>query len=251
MAPEGFAGIPLCRHESAGFAFGSWIATQLADAEHTHADAHFMFIAAGRFLTGLRPSAARSPLIFNPRGTTHRDRFETAAGRFFAISTSVELEDAPLHSLEVGSVAAHALVARLMRECASWDGESAHIAEALCFELVAIACGRRDERKKPKWLTQAAALIGDDRHVSLEQVSREVGVHRTHLTRAFRRFHGCTPAEFARVSRLRRAAAALDKTDAPLADVALSAGFADQSHFTKHFRAAYGVSPGEYRRLSR
>lgn len=36
--------------------------------------------------------------------------------------------------------------------------------------------------------------------------------------------------------------------DLPLAEIALSAGFANQSHFTRVFSAAVGVSPGVWRR---
>jgi len=34
-----------------------------------------------------------------------------------------------------------------------------------------------------------------------------------------------------------------------LAELALTAGFADQAHFTRMFRSAYGVTPGRYARL--
>jgi AraC-like DNA-binding protein len=35
----------------------------------------------------------------------------------------------------------------------------------------------------------------------------------------------------------------------PLAEVALSAGFADQAHLTRMFRSVYGLTPGRYVRL--
>jgi AraC-like DNA-binding protein len=35
----------------------------------------------------------------------------------------------------------------------------------------------------------------------------------------------------------------------PLAEVALTAGFADQAHFTRMFASAYGLTPGRYARL--
>jgi AraC-like DNA-binding protein len=35
----------------------------------------------------------------------------------------------------------------------------------------------------------------------------------------------------------------------PLAEVALTAGFADQPHLTRMFRSAFGVTPGRYARL--
>ncbi|MDP3908824.1 MAG: helix-turn-helix domain-containing protein [Gemmatimonadales bacterium] len=43
----------------------------------------------------------------------------------------------------------------------------------------------------------------------------------------------------------------LARADAPLSDVALRAGFADQSHFTRFFRRTMGVTPLAYRRERR
>ena len=48
---------------------------------------------------------------------------------------------------------------------------------------------------------------------------------------------------------MRRAADALARSSAPLGQIALDAGFADQSHFTRAFRAAYGVTPRRWRAL--
>jgi len=53
------------------------------------------------------------------------------------------------------------------------------------------------------------------------------------------------------VLRLEWAAEELARDDARLADVALRAGFADQSHFTRLFRRHTGVTPGHYRELVR
>jgi AraC family transcriptional regulator len=36
--------------------------------------------------------------------------------------------------------------------------------------------------------------------------------------------------------------------DLPLSEIAMSAGFANQSHFTRVFSAVVGVSPGVWRR---
>lgn len=226
--------------------------------EHVHPFAHFMFISGGRFVTGVRThSGPRSPLIYNPPGTVHSDRFESAEGRFFSISVAPEIADhagsmLPASPQEVDNIAAHAIVARLVGESASWDGDSPEIAEALCFELMASLSPWRSRRAAAPWMKKATSILSEPRgmRVSLAALSRELGVHRTHLTRTFREHHGCTPAEYARLHRLRRAAAILQSTGMPLTELALAAGFADQSHFTRHFRRAYGVSPGEYRRLA-
>jgi AraC-like DNA-binding protein len=71
--------------------------------------------------------------------------------------------------------------------------------------------------------------------------------HPTHVARAFRREYGVTVAEYARRLRLDWAQAQLALEDAPLARIAIEAGFADQSHFTRAFRRHTGMTPGRYR----
>jgi AraC family transcriptional regulator len=48
-----------------------------------------------------------------------------------------------------------------------------------------------------------------------------------------------------------RACHDLANTELPLADIALAAGFCDQSHFTRTFRRVIGVAPSQYRAFIR
>ncbi len=69
--------------------------------------------------------------------------------------------------------------------------------------------------------------------------------------RAFERqflsnFH-LTPQKYLRKLRLRVASRALIYSSAPLSDVALNCGFADQSHFSREFRRQFGRTPRQYR----
>jgi AraC family transcriptional regulator len=75
-----------------------------------------------------------------------------------------------------------------------------------------------------------------------------VGVHPVTLARAFRRAFGCTIGEYLRRLRIERAAEQLATGTQPLAEIALAAGFADQSHFSNVFRRRVGMSPSAYRR---
>jgi AraC family transcriptional regulator len=43
----------------------------------------------------------------------------------------------------------------------------------------------------------------------------------------------------------------LTNTDAPLVEIALAAGFADQSHFSRAFKRETGRSPAEFRKSAR
>jgi len=71
-----------------------------------------------------------------------------------------------------------------------------------------------------------------------------------HLIRAFRAEVGLTPHAYLVDVRVRRARDLL-RADLPLAEVALSVGFADQAHLTRAFKARIGVAPGAYRRALR
>jgi AraC family transcriptional regulator len=67
----------------------------------------------------------------------------------------------------------------------------------------------------------------------------------------FRDFYGKSPGEYLRQLRLDWAEAQMRITDAPLSQIALQAGFADQSHFTRTFKRHTGLTPGKYRQASR
>ena len=87
--------------------------------------------------------------------------------------------------------------------------------------------------------------------LTVDDVAEAAGVHSVHLTRSFRIHLGCTPGELLRRHRLERAAGLLTATGLPLAEIALSLGFPDQTNFTHRFREVYGAPPGAYRKLTR
>jgi AraC-like DNA-binding protein len=80
------------------------------------------------------------------------------------------------------------------------------------------------------------------RSTELEAVT---GLSRYELARQFRARYATSPYRY---SLLRRLDFARDRLrgGAPLAEVALASGFADQAHLTRMFRSAYGVTPGRY-----
>jgi AraC family transcriptional regulator len=85
----------------------------------------------------------------------------------------------------------------------------------------------------------------------LSGLAQSVGVHPVTLARAFRHAFGCTVGEYVRSLRIERAAHQLAQTELSLAEIALGAGFSDQSHFSNLFRHHTGLSPSKFRRLVR
>jgi AraC family transcriptional regulator len=62
---------------------------------------------------------------------------------------------------------------------------------------------------------------------------------------------GVSVGDYVRRLRLEWAANELATSELPLADVAIGAGFVDQSHFTRAFKRHTGVTPGRFRALLR
>jgi AraC-like DNA-binding protein len=87
-----------------------------------------------------------------------------------------------------------------------------------------------------------------DRPVSLDELSSTAGTSVFHLCRLFRKHTGDSIYNYAKRLRLRHGLTLLESTDAPLAELALDAGFSHQSHFTEAFRREYGSTPGHLRR---
>jgi AraC family transcriptional regulator len=90
-----------------------------------------------------------------------------------------------------------------------------------------------------------AHLEGD---LSLEAMAAEVKVSPLYLARSFKAAIGQSPHQYVLSRRLERAKELLRGTDAPIVEVALSAGFSSQSHLSNWFVRQVGVSPAIYRR---
>ncbi len=87
-------------------------------------------------------------------------------------------------------------------------------------------------------------------NLSLTELSAYVAMSKYHFLRTFRETSGITPHQYILGRRVRRAAAALRATSAPVARVALDQGFGDLSTFNHYFRRVMGVTPTTYRSSS-
>lgn len=145
---------------------------------------------------------------------------------------------------------------RLARELSQIDEFSALAIEAIALELlveISRQSSTNDEFKSSAWLNRAKDFLHDNfsETVGLEEVARAVGVHPVHLARVFRRQFGYTMGEYVRRLRLEFAKREISATNKPLCEIALSAGFSDQSHLNKTFKNLVGITPYQYRRMSR
>jgi AraC family transcriptional regulator len=132
-----------------------------------------------------------------------------------------------------------------------------HVALALCAHVAHAYGGMPIARHPPRgglapWQERRAKellranLVGE---IPLDRLAAECGLSVRHFARAFRQSMGVPPHRWLLKQRVQRAKELLGNPALPLAEVAVSCGFADQSHFTRVFAAMTGVGPGAWRRM--
>jgi AraC family transcriptional regulator len=230
---------------------------------HSHHSAYFCFVLQGRFTEFYQQQQSRacrpSTLIFHPADETHSDFFSAPARCFNIIMDSNWAERIRRHSAAFDSPTdfhggfVAQLAMRLYKESRQMDELSPLIIEGLTIEIIGETARHSLKRQKPvppQWLGQARELLHDQFQecLTLAKVAGSVGVHETHLSREFRRYYRCTVGEYLRRLRVEFACRKLSASATPLSEIALAAGFSDQSHFARTFKRMIGTSPAAYRR---
>jgi AraC family transcriptional regulator len=229
---------------------------------HCHGRAFFALLLRGGYRESWGPrEIAYQPytLAFHPSGMSHAD--ETCAKtRFFLIELGDPWvrrlqEYAPSLTLVPDTCGREAtcLAMRLYAEFRRAPACSPLLVEGIALEMLASMARAKEvrERHKPRWLQTVIDLLQAEfaHNWTLEEIAGQVDVHPVHLSRVFRKTYGETLGQYLNRIRVRYASQKLSTSDAPLSDVALSAGFYDQSHFTRIFKQLTGTTPGLLRRV--
>jgi AraC family transcriptional regulator len=83
--------------------------------------------------------------------------------------------------------------------------------------------------------------------IRVEELAKLANLSVCYFVRAFKRSTDVTPHEYLIRRRVEFAMNLLSSSDMPLSEVALAAGFVDQSHCARRFRQRVGMSPRDYR----
>ena len=84
-------------------------------------------------------------------------------------------------------------------------------------------------------------------NIGLQELAGIAGLSTSHFGRAFKQSKGVTPHRYLTQRRVQRALELLAGTELAFSEIALAAGFADQSHFCRQFRSVVGTTPSTYR----
>ena len=228
---------------------------------HAHEYACVVFVLSGSFqerFDAHERTGEPGMVIVRPAGEPHADRYLRAGGRCLNIELSPRWVAEARTQLPVldRSAAFHSnslaiFGRRLQEELTHPDDLSPLAIESLMMSMLveSARAERRSTAGGPSWLQRVKERIQDDlsARVTLEELATEAGVHPVHLATTFRRFYGITVASYLRQLRIEYAWRDPLGSDAPIAAIALDAGFADQSHFGRVFKRASGMTPAEYR----
>ncbi|WP_339741656.1 helix-turn-helix domain-containing protein [uncultured Maricaulis sp.] len=230
---------------------------------HHHGVHQFSCLLAGEFLeahAGCEREIGQPSVGVKPAGLEHHNQY----GPNGALILSINLEPDRLDEYLPGRSIdwrwqAGVMTGRdrhsAMTLAALPHGSDAE-AETIICDLLAVMTPQGGPRSDawprpavPGWLIRARDALRDSATApDLKCLADEAGVHRVHLSRAFRDRFGVPPSLYRRRCRLAGAIADMLQ-GASLADAAHGAGFADQSHFTRLARTETGYSPHRLRTL--
>jgi YesN/AraC family two-component response regulator len=82
--------------------------------------------------------------------------------------------------------------------------------------------------------------------LSVEEMSKKLGLSRTHLHRKLKALTGQTPVEFIKMIRMKQAAYLLGTGKLSISEVGYKVGYSTPSYFSSSFNAYFGMSPSAY-----
>jgi AraC family transcriptional regulator len=196
-------------------------------------------------------------LHFRPAGVPHQDEVGPNGVRFF------EIEVRPSWRNRLADCSAALDVARddcnggellwlgmkLFREIQGVAADDLSV-ESLLTELMAAAARMpRENNYRPAWLGRIIERLAVEysERLTLDDLSREAGVHPVHLSRVFRKCVGEGIGEYVHRLRVRAACEQILEPETSIAEVSVALGFSDQSHFTRAFRRVTGMTPSAFR----
>ncbi len=86
----------------------------------------------------------------------------------------------------------------------------------------------------------------EDADLTVEMLSKELGMSRANLYKRMVAITGQSPVEFIRKIRLQRAAQYLEKSQLTVAEIAYKVGFNSTKYFTKYFKREFNTLPSTY-----
>ncbi len=231
--------------------------------KHAHGHALLCLVIRGGYTEtfGTNVRVCEPPLlIVHPADEVHAEHFHDRGGHLFIVELAPTWLERVRPQAPIGNEAAEFrggdlvyLGMKLYREFRHGsDDLSPLIIEGLVLTILGEASRRsfaQLPQKPPPWLLRVKELLHArfTESLTLAEIAHSVSVHPVYLAQMFHKYFNCTVGAYIRHLRLEFARRELVTSDAPLCQIALAAGFSDQSHFTRTFKRYMGITPAQYR----
>ena len=197
--------------------------------------------------------------LYKPPEAVHSNQFKHtfASTRRIEIhnhdQSMIRLPDRPMHLKDPWFAG---LFSRLGQELQHDDDLTSFAIENISWEVMCQVV-RKDRRsdgdsqrfENDRRVARAIEIL-EQQYMSppkIGDLASSLNIHRSQLSRLFKKQTGQTFAAFVRSVRIQRAMKLLQETSMPLAEIAFECGFSDQSHFSRSFRTVTKRTPSEIR----
>lgn len=229
---------------------------------HYHKNPYFCFVLEGCYTEhSLKDdlTCSKGDVVFHPSKTEHHNHFGNISGSCFNIEFSekwtekIICSDLNLAKIESSSgFDVRWIASKIFKEFNQYDSLSPLMIEGLVTELlVNFSRGKIKYISTPYYLRKVVLYINELYHTSpsLSELADLVQVSPEHLVREFKKAFNVTIGDYMRTVRINKACEMLKNTKKELAEIAIDAGFTDQSHFTRVFKKIIGTTPQVYRKI--
>jgi AraC family transcriptional regulator len=240
----------------------AWFPPGAVLPRHTHDRAIFATMLEGGFhsvIANRRIECTPATVWVEPTGEPHANFIGRDGARVVVLQPNPahEMMFEPFEGfltvpkgLHHGGVAADAR--RIAAEIAFPDSLTPLGVESIALGMLVSAArvsAVHGSRRPPQWLLQAQELLHARfrEPVNISEIATAVGVHPAHLAHRFREQFHTTIGVYVRRLRAEWAAERLREGDASIVEIAVAAGYSDQSHMTRECRRYLGVTPAAYR----
>jgi AraC family transcriptional regulator len=260
------AGSTIRRRDIAGFSLTEALyAEGVSLGRHCHANAYLTLVLSGTYTEKYMHREfvwGEGALHLLPAGERHENQFATAVR-----CLRVKIEPQAIERLgneferilseprEISGTFSSWLANRMLREFRAQDDVAPLAMEGVLLEMLAESARSSEDgagSSAPAWLRRVREALDESYLLapSLADLAAVGRVHPVHLSREFRKRYRVTIGEYLRKRRIEHASGLLSKSGMPMAEIASTCGFSDQSHFCSLFKKYSGMTPAKFRDLS-
>jgi AraC family transcriptional regulator len=205
--------------------------------------------ACTRHFDGVSPMMAGPGAVLHPPGRFHHS--SVGAAGFEQIDIEFDPSWLRLPNQDALGCVQHWRGGRIgdaARQLAGlWAGESSSdVLNDATKRFIQLASSSEPTRE-PSWLRRVVEHIETDSAVTTDRLARDLDLHPAWLAQAYRTATGEGLQHTRMRKRVERAALLLRNTTDGAAEIALAAGFCDQSHMNRCFKALLGRTPTQVR----